>query len=324
LTVRLLAEALCLDDAEASALAAAATRSPQEATRHSRRSRGGRGLPRELSSFIGRKQQLEALRNTLPGTPLLTLTGAGGVGKTRLALRLAAEFDDTCSDAVQLVELASLADPALVPQAVGQTLGVPERSGQAPVDALCIWLRDRRMLLLLDNCEHLVVGCAQLADVVLRRCTHLRVLATSREPLGVSGEVVWRVPSLRVPEAGAELDADRFSQVESVQLFEQRAMENLPGFQLTAEIARSVARICRQLDGIPLPIELAAARVRALSVEQIAERLTDRFELLNAGMRTAPARQHTLQAAIEWSYALLTDAEQRLFDRLAVFAVNGH
>jgi hypothetical protein len=213
-----------------------------------------------------------------------------------------------------------MADPALVPQAVGQTLAVPERSGQAPVDALCIWLRDRRMLLLLDNCEHLVIGCAQLADVVLRRCTHLRVLATSREPLGVSGEVVWRVPSLRVPEAGAELDADRFSQVESVQLFEQRAMENLPGFQLTAEIATSVARICRQLDGIPLPIELAAARVRALSVEQIAERLTDRFELLNAGMRTAPTRQHTLQAAIEWSCALLTDPEQRLFDRLSVFA----
>ena len=229
-TVRLLAAALCLDDGAASALTAAATRSPQDATRHSRRSRGRRGLQRELSSFIGREQQLEALRTILAGTPLLTLTGAGGVGKTRLALRLGAELDDTYSDGVRLVELASLADPALVPQAVAQTLGVPERSGQAPVDGLCMWLRDRRMLLLLDNCEHLVVSCAQLADTLLRRCTQLRILATSREPLGVSGEVVWRVPSLRVPEAGAELDADRLSQVESVQLFEQRAIENLSAF----------------------------------------------------------------------------------------------
>ncbi|HET8630957.1 MAG TPA: helix-turn-helix domain-containing protein [Thermomicrobiales bacterium] len=282
--------------------------------------RPAHNLPADLTSFIGRERERAEVARRLAGTRLLTLTGVGGVGKTRLALEVARGLADEYPDGVWLVELAALAEPALVPAAVARSVGVREQPGRAPADALAEALGPRRLLLVLDNCEHLLDACAALAARLLRAGPHLRILATSREPLGVPGEVAWPVPPLAVPDEDEAAPLAALAGAEAVQLFATRAGAARPGFALTAKNAGAVARICRRLDGLPLALELAAARTRALTPEEIAARLDDRFPLLAHGDRAAPPRHRTLRAALDWSYALLDGAERRLFDRLAVFA----
>ena len=285
-------------------------------------------LPAEPNSFIGRERNLAELARLLGEVRALTLSGLGGIGKTRLAVRLArdvlsggtADGDEEPGpgdlDEAWLVELADWHGP--VAQAVATTLGVREEQGVPLAQTLAEALRSRHMLLILDACEHQVSDCATLVQLLLARCPWLRIIATSREPLRVRGETVWRVPPLDLPPDGAS--GSELAAHEAVRLFAARAAGARPGFTLTAENTASVARLCRTLDGIPLGIELSAARVRALSVEQIADRLRDRFQLLNSGDRTAPLRQQTLRATVDWSYELLDEAEQMLLRRLATFS----
>jgi len=282
-------------------------------------------LPIPLTAFIGREHEIAEVRRLLGTARLLTLTGTPGVGKTRLALEVAAGLDEAFPDGVWLVELAPLADPDLVPQAVATVLGVREQPGRDVEEALADALRSRRALLLIDNCEHLVDACAVLVDGLLRACHRLAILATSREPLGIAGETAWRVPSLALPDLDdpAAVGADGtpvLGSCAAVQLFVERASAARPDFALTALHAPAVARICRRLDGIPLALELAAARVMALSVEQVADRLDDRFRLLTGGNRTALPRQRTLRATVDWSYDLLAGQERALLRRLGIFA----
>jgi predicted ATPase/class 3 adenylate cyclase len=277
-------------------------------------------LPAQLTRFIGREREMDRVKRLLVDTRLLTLTGAGGVGKTRLALQVAADVLEEYPEGVWLVELAALPDPALVPQDVAAAVRVREEPNRSLVDTLSNALRRRRMLLVLDNCEHLLEACAPLALTLLRQCPDLQVLATSREPLGISGETIWRVPSLEAPAPMAREAVEEVTQYEAVRLFIDRAREVRPGFTVTNDTAPAVAQICHRLDGIPLAIELAAARVRALSVKQLMARLDDRFRLLSGGSRTALPRQQTLRAAIDWSYDLLSEPERTLLRRLSVFA----
>jgi predicted ATPase/DNA-binding CsgD family transcriptional regulator len=277
-------------------------------------------LPAPLTSFVGREREMAEVRRLLSGTRLLTLTGAGGSGKSRLAFEAARASLADFPDGVWLVELAALSDGRLVPHAAAAALSVHERSKRSVTDTLAAALRDRTLLLVLDNCEHLLNACAVLAGTLLRECPGVRILATSREALGVPGETIWRVPSLDSPDPFHVAAPDRLTGFEAVRLFADRAASVRPGFLVTAGNARAVAQICRRLDGIPLAIELAAARVRALSVEQIAARLDDRFGLLTGGNRTALPRHRTLRAAMDWSYDLLTDRERTLLARLSVFA----
>jgi len=280
---------------------------------------GKHNLPATRSSFVGRETELRSVKRDLAMTRLLTLTGAGGCGKTRLALEVARELVGAYPDGVWLVELAPLPEGALVAQAVAAALGVHEQADRSLSDALVAFLRAKRTLLVLDNCEHLVDAVASFADTLLNSCPHLRVLATSRESLNVEGELNWLVPSLSVPSLGQSPRVEELAGYESVRLFVERARHRNPAFSLTPENAHAVARICGRLDGIPLAIELAAARV-GLSVEQIARRLDDSLRLLSAGSRTASPRQRTLRGTLEWSYALLSEPERRLFGRLSVFA----
>jgi predicted ATPase/class 3 adenylate cyclase len=277
-------------------------------------------LAQQLTTFVGRKRELEEVRALLNHTRLLTLSGAGGIGKTRLSQQLAAEVLDDFPDGVWFVELAPLSDPRLVPQSVAFVLGVKEEAGHPVVEALVKYAKDRRLLVILDNCEHLVQACAELAAQLLQSGPHLKILASSRESLRVAGEATFPVPALAVPDPGATTTLPAMTQYEAVLLFVDRAVAAQPGFQLTEQNAAAVADICQRLDGIPLALELAAARVRTLSVEAIAARLTDRFRLLSGGNRTAMPRQQTLRALIDWSFDLLTDTEKRLLRRLAVFA----
>ena len=277
-------------------------------------------LPLELTSFIGREREVAEVEGLLQRTRLLTLTGAGGSGKTRLALRVAGDLTGKFEDGVWLVELGPFSDQDLVPQAVAEALGVREQPGRPLAEALAYSLAPRRALLVLDNCEHLVDACARLVETLLGACPKLRILATSREVLGVGGERAWPVPSLSVPEADRSPLAEELGRYEAVSLFVERAEAMVPSFALTEGNARSVARVCRRLGGIPLAIELAAARVKVLSVEQIAERLDDFFRLLTSGSRTALPRQRTLRATIDWSHDLLSEEERVLFRRLSVFA----
>ncbi len=282
---------------------------------------GGRhNLPAEISSFLGRRAEAAEVRRLLTTTRLLTLTGTGGVGKTRLALHVVADLLGDVADSAWWVELAPLADPTLVPQAVAEATGVREEPGQPLLVTLARALGFGAVLLVLDNCEHLVDACARLVEHLLRVCPDLRILTTSREPLGVSGEVAWRVPSLALPAGGDDLSADDLARYEALQLFVERAQAAHPGFVPTEQNAPAVLELCQRLDGIPLAIELAAARVRALTPEEIATRLGDRFRLLSGGGRTAPPRHQALRAVVDWSYNLLTEAERRLFERLSVFA----
>src|SRR5918998_28211 len=277
-------------------------------------------LPSELSSFVGREEELTEVKRLLENNRLLTLTGSGGCGKTRLALAAARKVVERFENGVWMVELASLAEPSLVPQAVASTLGVRERPGSSLTEALSDYLRTRKLLLLLDNCEHLIGACAELAEALLHSCPGLRVLATSREALGITGEVAWPVPSLSLPDLRRLPDIESLPQYESARLFVERAVAVKPDFALTERNAVAVAQVCYRLDGIPLALELAAARTTVLSVEQIAERLDNCFGLLTAGGRTAMPRHRTLHATMDWSHELLPDEERALFRRLSVFA----
>jgi predicted ATPase/class 3 adenylate cyclase/DNA-binding XRE family transcriptional regulator len=277
-------------------------------------------LPAQLTSFIGREKESAAIKQLLTTSRLTTLTGPGGTGKTRLALRVAAELLETFPDGVWLVELAPLGDPALVPQAVASALGLRQDASRDMLATLTDFLNARSLLLMLDNCEHVLEACAQLAAALLRACPNVRILASSREALGVAGEAPFRVPSLRAPDPRHLPPIEMLTQYEAVQLFVERAATVLPGFMLTQDNAPALAQVCARLDGIPLALELAAARVTVLRVEQIATRLDDRFRLLTGGSRTAVPRQQTLRALIDWSYDLLADSERVLLRRLSVFA----
>jgi predicted ATPase/DNA-binding CsgD family transcriptional regulator len=270
-------------------------------------------LPTEPNSFVGRSHELDELRKLVCATRIVTLTGPGGIGKTRLALRTLATVADEFPDGVRYVELADVTSPDLVASRVAAVVGVAEEEHRPLLDTLTDALRARSMVLALDNCEHLLDACARLCRRLLAAAGDLRVLATSREPLRVAGETVWPVPPLALAPAG-ETAAD------AVRLFADRAAAIAPGFALTPDNSGTVAEICRSLEGIPLAIELAAARTRALSVEQIRLRVADRFALLTTGDRAAAPRQQTLRAAIDWSHALLTEGEQALLRRLCVFA----
>ncbi len=277
-------------------------------------------LPRHLTSFIGRDREIAEVKRLLPTTGLLTFTGPGGVGKTRLALRVAADLVNQYPDGVWVAELGALSDPALVPKTVATALDVSEQPGRAPTETLKNYLRPKSLLLVLDNCEHLLSACAQLADVLLKTCPTLRILATSREPLGLPGEVIWRVPSLSVPSLKQLPPIEQLTQYEAVHLFVDRAALSQPGFRVTGGNAAVVTQMTHRLDGIPLVIELAAARVKALPVDVIAARLNDRFRLLTGGSRAGLPRQQTLRATLDWSYDLLLEQERILLRRLSVFA----
>ena len=281
-------------------------------------------LPTRLTSFIGRERELTELARLLIDTRLVTLVGTPGVGKTRLSLESARGLLGTFSGGVWLVELAPLTESALVPQAVATALGLAEQPGRPMTATLTEHLRGQRTLLLLDNCEHLIEACASLAEALLRTCPDLRVLATSREPLRIEGETTWGVASLAAPVVALPLVSPDvvagLVRYPAARLFVERARAALPSFQLTDGNAASVARICSHLDGIPLALELAAVRVRSLTVEQIEARLDDRFRLLTAGSRVELPRHQTLRALVDWSHALLSEPEQVLLRRLAVFS----
>jgi len=258
---------------------------------------------------------------------MLTLTGSGGSGKTRLAVQIARDLSPQFPDGVWFVDLAALSDPHLVVHVTASILNLREQAGIPVLSSLTTHLQPRTLLLLLDNCEHLLEACAWLSQTLLETCPHIRLLTTSREPLGVPGEIVWIVPPLTLPEplpwrspSSVQESLSAYEQSEAIQLFVARSSAVSPGFTLTPHNAPWVANICRRLDGVPLAIELAAARLRAFSARQIAERLDDRFQLLTGGPRTAPARQQTLEAALDWSYTLLAPEEQRVFRQLTVFS----
>ena len=277
-------------------------------------------LPRQLSTFVGRAQEIAAIKQLLSGTYLLTLMGAGGCGKSRLSCQVGAQVLEEFPDGVWLTELASLADPVLLPQALASALKIREQPGRPLTETLSEYLAPMSVLLILDNCEHLLIGCAQLADDLLRVCPKLRILATSREALGVTGELIHQVPGLSFPSPEKLPSPDQLIQFEAIQLFVDRACLRKPGFAVTPANAGSVAKVCHRLDGIPLAIELAAARVRVLSVVQIAERLGDRFKLLTEGSRTGLPHHQTLQMTMDWSYELLSKPEAVLLRRLSVFS----
>jgi predicted ATPase/DNA-binding CsgD family transcriptional regulator len=282
-------------------------------------------LPHEPNSFVGREHELGELHRLLRDTRVLTLCGAGGIGKTRLALRMLATVAGDFPDGVWFVELADLRQPDLVISRVAAAVGVTEEPGRPLLETLADALSARNLLLALDNCEHLIDMCAWVCQHLLARAPKLHMLTTSREPLHVPAETVWQVPPLSIaPDIADAFSADAFSadafSYEAVRLFADRAAASVPGFAVGPGNATAVVAVCRALDGMPLAIELAAARVRALSVEQIRSRLADRFGLLTSGNRTAPERQRTLRAAIEWSHELLTIPEQVLLRRLSVFA----
>jgi non-specific serine/threonine protein kinase len=276
-------------------------------------------LSLQPTSLIGRDQELLELAAALNKTRLLTLTGVGGVGKTRLALALAERSRGSYADGTWFIELGPLADEGLVAQTVARVVSIPLSPKADAVSALVKYFYSRQTLLILDNCEHLLAGCAPLADALLRQCAHLQILATSREPLGIDGEAAWRVPSLAAP-SGEPLAALELQRYASVELFITRVQSALPHFALTEDNAQTVGRICARLDGIPLALELAAARARALPLDVIADRLDHRFHLLTSSNRTAVPRQQTLAATIGWSHDLLTPDERRFFRRLSVFA----
>jgi len=278
-------------------------------------------LPTQLTSFIGREKEIDELKNLIAKHRMITLTGSGGAGKTRLTMQVAAEQLSLFSGGVWFVELAPLVDPAFIVQTLLTVFKLREdpQGHRTSLEILQDTLRSRTLLLILDNCEHLIEACAQVSESLLRACPKLKILASSREALGIPGEVPYRVPSLKTPSPADLQHLDHPMEIDSIRLFVERGSTSKPDFRLTRENAPSIAQICLRLDGIPLAIELAAARVKVLSTEQIASRLDDRFRLLTGGARTALPRQQTLRAMIDWSYSLLSESEKVLFRRLAVF-----
>lgn len=276
-------------------------------------------LPADLTSFVGRRSEAGAVRQLLSADRLVTLTGVGGVGKTRLALRVAHDLRRAFPDGVCLVELASLKDPDLLPHTVIDALGIREQSANA-ASVLADYLRSRHTLLVLDNCEHMLVATATLVDRLLRAAPKLRILATSRQALMIAGEHVYPVPTLPVPDLDVRLAPGVATQFAAVNLFAARAAAVVPGFEINPDNEQAVIRLCQRLEGIPLAIELAAVRLRVLTVEELADRLDSRFELLREGSRNLPERHQTLRGLIDWSYELCTPAEQTLWARASVFA----
>ncbi|MFI9412447.1 ATP-binding protein [Nocardia gamkensis] len=283
--------------------------------------RSGPGnLPLELTSFVGRRTEISEVRNLLSASRLVTLTGSGGVGKTRLALRAASNSRRGFPEGVWLVELADVSDPALLVEVVAATMGVRDESAERLLEILVGYLSSRQLLLVLDNCEQLVDAVAELAETLLRACPDLRVLATSREPLNVAGEVLLRVSPLTAPDPDREPSMQGLARFDAVTLFADRAAAAVAGFELDEDNKAAVAGICARLEGVPLAIELAAARIRTMSPRQILRRLDDRYALLTRGSRTAPTRQQTLRWCVDWSYELCTALERRWWARLSVFA----
>ncbi len=280
----------------------------------------GRGaLPAEVTSFVGRRRELSETRRLLAASRMLTLTGVGGVGKTRLALRMAAEVRRTFPDGVWFVELAALNDPQLLPHTVANTLELRQVSAD-PAGDLAVYLEEKRLLVVLDNCEHLTGACAVLASKLLAAAPGLRILATSRHVLGVEGEQILSVPPLSTPDPGQEVLAGDATHYESVSLFLDRATAVAPDFAITEANRAAVVELCRRLDGIPLAIELAAVWLRILSPAQILDRLEDRFRLLASGRPAMPPRQQALDATVGWSYDLCSPAERLMWARLSVFS----
>ncbi len=301
-TVRQLADALALMDGDRSGLFTAA----RGRSRASQRSRSARLLPVQTTRLLGRDDQPADLSSKLSEIGLLTLSGPGGIGKTRLAVALASLIEAEFADGAWMVDLASVQDVDGVAGAVSRALGFDEHPGQPAVQRLRDSLRGREVLLILDNCEHLLSACAELVENVLRACARVRFVSTSRQPLGLRTETIWRVPSLSGPE--------------SVQLFVDRAQSALPSFALTPQNNVAVTEICRRVDGIPLAIELAIPWLAVLSPDHLATRLDDQLRLLVYAERGTPSRQQTLRATLDWTYGLLADAERILLRRLAVFA----
>src|SRR4051794_31840506 len=274
----------------------------------------------EVTSFVGREREIEQATRMLDQSSLLTLTGPGGVGKTRIGLRLARTLLDRFEDGTWIVECGSLSDPSFLLPAVVSAVGLPDPAGRSLLSTIVDQLKGKRLLLVLDDCDPVLTAAAELAEGVVRSCSSVRIIVTSREALGVPGEAILPIASLATPESGPTVTTDELRSIDACRLFIDRAQAVQPAFEVTEANARSVAQLCRRLDGIPLAIELAAARVRALPVEQIAARLDDRFRLLTGGSRTALPQHQTLRALIDWSYDLLTDSEQALLRRLWVFA----
>ena len=276
-------------------------------------------LPVQISNFIGRENEIKQISENLGTASLITLTGSGGSGKTRLALQAGAEMIDNFADGVWFIELAQLNDGDLLAQVIGRTFGLDENSGNKPDEALIEFLKKKEALLIIDNCEHIIDASANLTEKLLVNCPRLKITATSREALKISGEKIIRVDSLTTPDPDELATTESISQFEAVRLFIDRALAVNSDFQVNNENAPALAEICCRLDGIPLAIELAAARIKVLPLEKINDRLSDRFKLLTGGKRTVLPRQQTLRAMIDWSYDLLNDNEKLLFRRLAVF-----
>ena len=274
-------------------------------------------LPAQLSTFVGRARELSEVRALVESSRLVTLTGAGGCGKTRLSLQVAAELLDGTGDGVWLVELAAVSDPDAVPSVIIEALGIAPQAGRPALEALLDALAPQDLLIVLDNCEHLIDACAKTADALVRRCPRVHLVATSREPLGIDGETIYRVPSLSLPASGGS-QAPETS--DAVALFLDRARAQGAGLTVNEETLPVIVSVCQRLDGLPLAIELAAARLRSLSLTGLHDRLDQRFRLLTGGSRTALARQQTLRATVDWSYSLLNGAEQSLLRRLSTFA----
>jgi predicted ATPase/class 3 adenylate cyclase len=277
-------------------------------------------LPRQLTSFIGRETEIDEVKRLLTAAHLVTITGAGGVGKTRLAIQIASNLLDQYVDGVWLIELAPLSDPALAPKLVATALGVPEQASRPASATLLDYLKPKSLLLVLDNCEHLLSACAGLAQMLLRSCPGLRIIATSRERLGIHGEMAWRIPSMSVPDPVSLTRLEQISRYEAVRLFVDRAISSQRGFMVTPTNAASIVEVCARLDGMPLAIELAAARVRVLTPQQISARLDDRFRLLRGSDVAVLPHHQTLRAAMDWSYDFLSEKERALLRRLSVFA----
>jgi predicted ATPase len=276
-------------------------------------------IPIPLTSLVGREKEVEEIGRLLSTTRLLTLLGPGGVGKTRLAIEAASATASKFTNGVCWVDLASLIDPLLIPQTIVKALDLYLSPNQSPLETVESYLQSKQLLLVLDNCEHLIVACAELVEHLLNVCPKLHVLIASREILGIFGEVTWQVPSLPFPDSQSLAPFQSFLEYASIRLFLERAAAVSPGYTLSELNSVPITLICQKLDGMPLAIELAAARIKLLTAKEIAARLADRFELLTGGSRNALPRQQTLRATLAWSYDLLTESEQSLFRCLSVF-----